>query len=174
MEWSLNDTNKNSCMPRRYRVIEIVVTCLILTASCKTEKHETVFQFYYYPDKNVYFAPLKKTFWYSLDGAKTWKTYTDNNVAEPLILGQKVVLSSAVPEIYKDNENHRRLYAGRLFVIDTADTSHLVADTAVGAVERSVTEVQKPKRTIVKEQNNKPKANSISKLINKIFGKHKR
>lgn len=146
--------------------LTIGVILLFFTAACSRGKPKEQLLFYYYPDKNIYYEPVKKEFWYSLNGAKSWKTFTNANNGEPVALGEKVVIYSSNTDVYKDNENHRKQYAGRLYAI--------IADSATSSVAPEVSErkvMQKRRSAGTKKTvNNKPK-NSFGKFIDKIFGK---
>jgi hypothetical protein len=148
------------------RVLSIL---LFFNLACGADKPKEGHQFYYYPQRNVYYDPVKKEFWYSLNGAKSWNRFSDSTNAEPRTLGAKVLISSADSEVYKNNESHRKLYAGVLLTIDVKDTS--VASPGPEAADRKV--IQK-KKTITRKKHvdQKPKK-GLGKLIDKIFGKHK-
>lgn len=147
----------------------IIQALLFFSLACNSDKHKGELQFYYYPTKNVYYDPVKKEFLYSLNGAKSWNTFTDTSVAEPATIGEKVVIFSKNREVYKDNENHRKLYGGKLFDISSADTDS--AAIAPEATERKVE--QKRKQMAVKRPVAKKTGNNIGRFFKKLFGKHR-
>ncbi|MCW3108261.1 MAG: hypothetical protein JWQ09_2767 [Segetibacter sp.] len=169
MEWSLNSIGKITGMFRGFYFIVLIISQLLFTIGCNSEKHKGELQFYYYPDKNVYYDPVKKDFWYSLNGTKSWSKFTNANNVEPATLGEKVVIYSSKADVYRDNENHRKLYAGRLYSISTGDTGIASIGPEVG--ERKVVQKRRPIAT-KKRVSNKPK-NSIGKFFDKILGKSK-
>ncbi len=126
-------------------------------------------QFYYYPDKNVYYDSGKKYFLYSLDGAKTWVKFNSTNSGQPVALGGKVLIYTSDPKVYNENEKHRKLYAGRLYAINTSDTVTSIASPEV--MERNKV-VKKRKPEVKRQVTDKPKS-GIGKFIDKIFRKKK-
>ncbi|MDQ6814895.1 MAG: hypothetical protein M3040_14260 [Bacteroidota bacterium] len=160
-------------MRRALFLFEIILILLFFNASCTTEKQKTELHFFYYPEKNVYYNPISKSFWYSLNGTKSWNTFTNGSLSEPTTLGRKIVINTISPEVFKDNENHRKLYAGKLLNINTIDSSQSKIKPVTEVVER--TTIKKRKSVAAKQptSNKQKKSNSIGKFINKIFGKHK-
>lgn len=156
-------------MTRGLYLIIMIAILLFFTAGCNSNKRSGELQFYYYPNKNVYYDPVKKEFLYSLNGSKSWSTFTDSNNTAPQTLGEKVVIYSTKPQVYRDNENHRKLYAGRLYAINIADTG--VVAIGPEASDRKVAQKRRPMET-KRRIGNKPK-NSFGKFIDKIFGKGK-
>ena len=142
---------------------------LCLLPACKDEQPKVDLQFNYYPEKNVYYDSLKKDFWYTLDGAKTWNKFTDPAISDPSNLGRKVIIHATDSQVYKENENHRKLHAGKLFAIRNGDTATSIVSNGPEVVER--VGIQK-KRVVTNRRAaaTKPK-NGIGKFINKIFGK---
>jgi hypothetical protein len=147
------------------RILSIL---LFFNLACGSNKVKEQHQYYYYPQKNVYFDPLKKEFWYSLNGAKSWNRFSDSNTVEPTTLGAKVLISSTDSEVYKNNESHRKLYAGALLTINVSDT--IDASPKPEVADRSV--VQKKKATTRKKPVEQKPKKGLGKFINKIFGKH--
>lgn len=137
---------------------------------CQQHESKINYQFYYYPEKNVYYDPIKKNFLYTLNGAKTWNVFTNPNTTEPTYLGKKVVINTADTVIYHENEGHRKLYAGKLFAITNDDSTVGKAVGSPEAVERAV--VTKRKTTVVRKRGTAKPKNSIGKFIDKIFGKN--
>lgn len=144
----------------------LLVALLFFSAACKNEQPKYDLEFYYYPEKNVYYDPAKKDFWYSLNGAKSWSSFKNNKNTEPTHLGQRVVIRSEKAEVFKDNENHRKIYAGRLYLInsDTANTAVVPEVSERKVIQKRSTQAGK-RRTTAKPKNN------IGKFIDKIFGK---
>lgn len=145
----------------------IIVILLFFIGACSSDKEKVEQLFYYYPDKNVYYDSLNKDFWFSLDGAKSWNRFTDSTGSEPKTLGSKIAIYSQESEVYKNNESHRKLYAGRLYTISGGDTSTLAVGPEVAerkVEEGKVTPRRKPARKYKK---------GIGKFLDNIFGKNK-
>ena len=142
---------------------------VLFVVSCQSSGSQDVNeenQFYYYPQKNVYFDVDKKTFFYSLDGAKSWDSITNAADKEPATLGEKIIVYSEDSKVYKDNAAHRKLYNGKLInIID--------ADTAFASALPEVTErkLQKKKTDDEKLEEDEP-IKGLNKFLNKLFGKH--
>lgn len=143
----------------------------IFALSCQNNNNQEdneKYEFYYYPKKNVYYDLDKKTFFYSLNGGKTWDSSINLSEKEPLTLGEKIIIYSSDYNIYKDNTAHRESYNGKLYNIADTDTASTLAKQEVTErrlIKKSTTEV-KPK-----EEEDKPKK-GLKKLFDKIFGKH--
>lgn len=167
MEWSLNNISKNAGMYRN-AYFTLVIIFLLFFINCNTKKPDNKLSYYYYPDKNVYYDPANKIYFYSLDGTKNWSTFAANNT-NPDLLGEKVIVYSNTTEVYRDNENHRKLYKGRLYDINTTISTFNTTTTEVA--ERKV----EHKKTLVpvKVFETKKQKKGIGKFISKIFGKHK-
>lgn len=168
MEWSLNSIRKNSRMTGRFYFLVMMAIPLFFSLSCNSNSHKNELLFYYFPQKNVYYNPASKAFLYSLNGAKSWSTFTAANNTQPTTLGNKVEIYSKNAEVYRDNESHRKLYGGRLYNITTIDTAIAMEPEAV---EREVEQTRKVSSSR-RAANRKP-ATGIGKFIDKIFGKHK-
>lgn len=125
-------------------------------------------QFYYYPQKNIYFSVEKKTYYYSINGGKTWDSVTSVLDKEPQTLGGKIVVYSAGERIYEDNATHRKLYNGSLINIVNSDT--VVASVIPEATERKV---QKEKTADDKLEEDEP-IRGLTKFLKKVFGKHEK
>jgi hypothetical protein len=168
MEWSLNSIPKVTGMIKQFQVFEILILWFFCLA-CSNNKVKDDLQFYYYPEKNVYYESAKRTFFYSLDGTRSWAKYKSASSTEPGTLGDKVLIHSLDSNVYNENEKHRKLYAGRLYAINMSNT--VTAITSAEVVERNIA-VSKRKLEVKKRVANKPKS-GIGKFINKIFGKKK-
>ena len=124
--------------------------------------------YYYYPKKNVYYDAGGRRFIYSVDGGNTWSSFTTNENADVVTLGEKVLIEGADSLVYVQNEEHRRLYAGQLykFNISSAD-----AGVAATVTERKIVEKKKVIGSPKKAE--KPKK-GLGKFFDKIFGKGKK
>ena len=156
-------------MKRVLLLIIIIVSTVFFAVSCQGNNSQDVDeenQFYYYPQKNVYFDVDKKAFFYSLDGGKSWDSITNAADKEPQTLGEKIIVYSVDSRVYKDNAAHRKLYNGRLIDIIDADTAF--ASALPEATERKV---QKKKTDDEKLEEDEP-IKGLNKFLNKLFGKH--
>lgn len=147
----------------------MIVSLELLTLSCRNairEEEKEDYEFYYYPEKNVYYDVEKKSFFYSLDGAKTWDSIMSTSNKEPATLGEKVIIYSPDNHIYKDNPGHRKLYNGNLYDIPDG----LSASAAPEVTERKITK-KSVTGTKQKPAEDKPKR-GLKKFLEKIFGKH--
>jgi deoxyxylulose-5-phosphate synthase len=147
----------------------MVMSIGLFALSCQSSGSQEVneeYQFYYYPQKNVYFDVEKKSFYYSLNGGKSWDSLASTSDQEPLTLGDKIIVYSADNRVYKDNAAHRKLYNGRLINIADADTSFVSAMPEVAARKL-------PKRKTAQDtlEENEP-IKGLTKFLYKIFGKH--
>lgn len=137
---------------------------------CKSEQHHKgELQFYYYPGKNVYYDPSGNYFLYSLNGAMNWKRLNNLSESEPNILGEKIVIYTSDPEIYKENNSHRKLYNGILYAINTNDPSTF---NGAEVIEQKKVISKKKATTVQTDEIKKPKS-GIGKFLHKIFGKKK-
>ncbi|MCW3081413.1 hypothetical protein [Segetibacter sp.] len=155
-------------MVRGLYLQRIISILLFFFVACGSDKSDVKPQFYYYPNKNVYYDSLKKNFWFSLNGGKSWNRFTDSTGSEPKTLGSKVAVYTEDSEVYKNNESHRKLYAGKLYSISVVDTS---TSTGPEVAERKV--VEEGRATTRKKSAVKKSKKGIGKFLNKIFGKRK-
>ena len=169
MEWSLKSFVKIASMSKRGYHIVSLLSLLFLFISCSENNQVAKAEYYYYPQKNVYYDPVKKSFLYSLDGTKSWNSFINSRNAQPAFLGEKIIIKADGENVYTDNSKHRKLYGGELIDISSppSDTSF----TGPEADERQIIPAKK-QVAVRKAANTKPK-NSIGKFVNKLFGKLK-
>lgn len=147
----------------------MVIDLFALSCRDMQEEEKEDYEFYYYPQKNVYYDVEKNNFYYSLNGGKTWDSITNTSGNDPGTLGKKVIIRSLVEEVYKDNETHRNLYKGKLYNFIYADTA--LASAAPEVNERKVIKKGNTTEVIPIPEEDKPKK-GLKKFLNKIFGKH--
>ncbi len=111
--------------------------------------------FYYYPQKNVYFDPSSKKYFYSLDGGQSWDSLGARS-ENPAALGPRVIVTSAIRDIWKNNLDHRKEFNASVINIPPGDSLQVT--------ERRVT-----KRSTVAPPEKKEKRNFLQRL----FGKKK-
>lgn len=158
-------------MKRILLLIIIFASIELFALSCQNSnvtKDKEGYEFYYYPEKNVYYSLEKKNFFYSLDGGKTWDSIVNPSGNDPGTLGEKVVIKSLAEDVYKSNETHRNLYKGKLYNITAGETG--VALSAPEVTERKEAEKSKAESK-PKAAEEKPKK-GLKKFLNKIFGRH--
>ncbi|MGI8636528.1 MAG: hypothetical protein ACR2KZ_14120, partial [Segetibacter sp.] len=143
---------------------------LFFLMGCRDDKHEEKLAFYYYPKKNVYYYPTENYFLYSLDSGKSWSKFNNVSPQEPNTLGEKLIIYTSNTDIYKDNDNHRRLYNGTLYAINTKESGNL--SNGVEVIEQKKV-ILKKKVATEKKSETKTSKTAIGKFINKIFGKKK-
>ena len=156
-------------MKRVFLFMMSIMGTVLFTVSCQSNDSQDANeenQFYYYPQKNIYFDVDKKIFFYSLDGGKSWDSVTNAGDREPATLGEKIIVYSADRKVYKDNVSHRKLYNGKLINIIDSDTAF--ASTLPEVAERKV---QKKKTDDEKLEEDEP-IKGLNKFLNKLFGKH--
>ncbi len=98
-------------MKRVFWLVIMIGGLQLFALSCRNNKQDEKkddYEFYYYPEKNVYYDVEKKNFFYSLDGGKTWDSTINPSGNDPGTLGKKVIIRS-LGEVYNDNETHRNL-----------------------------------------------------------------
>jgi hypothetical protein len=144
-----------------------IAAIAMFTLSCNSSTQNRELEYYYYPQKNVYYNTQTNRFYYSLNGAKSWDSTQNNTDGLPGTLGDRIVINSANSRIFEENEIHRRKYVGSLF--DFSQTG-AIASTALAATERK-TGVRKT--AAIKKEQEKPKK-GIGKFFSKLFGKDKK
>ncbi len=150
--------------------ITISIAFLTLQISCNSGKQKQEVKFYYYPRTNVYFDVDKKNYIYSLDGGRSWGIINNSIDKEPATLGKRVVIYSPTDSIWKENESHRRQYAGTLYNIvreaNMASTAGVVTErkTASKSVRLKTIRRKAPAQKPEKKRN----------FFEKIFGKNKK
>jgi hypothetical protein len=105
----------------------ILITASVAFSSCNkiTQKK---FEFFYYPQLNVYFDVAAREYFFSLDSGKTWDSVYSNTNAEPATLGNKQILYSDTHAIWDSNEEHLKQYNGHAINIIYSDTVSVTQD----------------------------------------------
>jgi hypothetical protein len=172
MEWSLNRFYTNTTGMKRILLFVRTFVCLaFVLIACNNKEAKIASVIYYYPKANMYYKVAEKSYIYSLDGGRTWLNITDTADKAPMTLGAKVLLTSTTDSIWKENEVHRKLYAGTLYNLTGKDTAKVIAITKV-TERKAVRKSSKPKAKKVEEKETKRKK-PIKKFFQKIFGKRK-
>lgn len=169
---SLNDIGvRIRCNSSTILLITILVSIQFAVVSCRPhsqQEEKEKIEFYYYPNKNVYYNVNKKSFLYSLNGGKTWDSVINTAGTEPATLGEKIIVHNNNDQIYKANAAHRKMYNGHLYNIVDRDTVLATAAPEITEhnIQKKVTDI-KPIATEEKQ------VKGLRKFLNKIFGKHK-
>ena len=167
MEWSLNTTLKKR-MKQAVMFIGMCMSIWTLTFlfACNNQAANKKLEFYYYPDKNIYYDVANKTYLYSLDGAKTWGEVPGD--LKESSLGEKKIIYTTTDSVWKDNEAHRKMYAGTLFNVVKED-----ADTTSAGPEIKERKVVKKSAPKVAKTEQKKKKQPVRDFFKKVFGKKK-
>jgi len=147
--------------------IVLIVSLIIVVVACNDNEENTGNKYYYYPQKNVYYDVNQQKFYYSVDGSKSWQTFTGIADTDVLPLGEKVEIYSNDTLIYKDNDNHRKLYEGRLYNLNIANTDLVSVVPAVVSERRTSVK----KIPVAKEKKEEKTKKGFGKILGKIFGK---
>lgn len=158
----------NVRMMRKVSGILFVVAffLMMVTQGCSEKVDVTKYEFYYYPNVNMYYDVTAGQFIYSLDSARTWNSINEMTREQPATLGTATILHSDDREIWKQNEEHRRLYGGTIFNILTQENKY-------ASVKEEVKERKAPVRT-TKAIQEEPKKKGLAKFFKNIFGKKKK
>jgi len=122
-----------------------------------------VYSFYYYPKPNVYYNRETKQYAF-VTPEGTWQTGNNLPFAVALESEKKVALTGPYPEIWKNNERHRMVYAASLY----ASASDLRQPPAKVATVQPV----KPKELEGSEEDVK-KESGVKRFFKKLFKKKK-
>jgi hypothetical protein len=142
-----------------------------LQISCNSSTKKQEVKFYYYPRTNVYFDVARKDYIYSLDGGRTWGIINNPIDKEPATLGKRVVMYSADDSIWKQNDVHRRQYAGTLYNIIREDN---LASSGGIVTERKTAAYKSARPRTISNRPAVQKPEKKQNFFEKIFGKHKK
>ena len=85
--------------------------------ACNDNKNEVQYEFEYYPERNIYYNVATSTFFYSLNGSKTWDSMHTDAKADLKALGKKEKIFTKTSEVWKDNATHLEMYDGKVYNI---------------------------------------------------------
>ncbi len=104
-------------------------------------------EFFYYPQRNIYFDVANSQYFFSLDGGKTWDSLSSRTNGEPATLGNKQILYSDTHAIWNNNQAHLKQYNGHATNIVEEDTVAVnqdeVADRKIKKVKSATTDSNK-------------------------------
>jgi hypothetical protein len=121
-----------------------------------------IYSFYYYPKPNVYYNRDTREYAF-IDPEGNWQTSNSLPYAISLESEKKVALTGNYPEIWKDNEQHRMVYAVSLYA-SSADLEQPAIKTQAPRPHASLEPVDK------KEEKKEP---GLKRFFKKIFKKKK-
>jgi hypothetical protein len=104
------------------------------------------FEFFYYPERNVYYDVSNSMYLYSLDGGTTWDSLHAKMNKDSATLGSKEIIYSTTPDIWTDNETHIKQYNGHAINItgnDSLSQNDLAAERKAKKVKVSATNSEK-------------------------------
>jgi hypothetical protein len=140
----------------------LLAGCLLSCKSFQQKNGDN--EYYYFPDKNIYYDVSRAMYLFSLDSGKTWDSLPASSETVPPVLGDKQVVYSNTDPVWTNNESDRAQYDGTLLNI-VNELSLKPAET-----EGKVTVKSKPSNTPATKERKRP----IKKFFDKIFGKKKK
>jgi hypothetical protein len=169
VEWSLSTVCQSTGMARVIILIFFIVGLTLIFVGCNTSDNRLKHKFYYFPDKNVYYDIANQKFFYSLDEAQSWQTYTTSENTNAASLGKKIEIVSDDSLVYSNNEAHRKSYGGNMYKFNFKNPS-LVANTP----EVSERKIAIRKTIVTRPKIEKKEKKGLGKFIAKLFGKSKK
>lgn len=119
------------------------------------------YEFYYYPEKNIYYDVVNKEYIYSLDGGQTWDSLFVAAEKEPATLGTKRILHSNQHSIWLNNAEHIQQFNGRAVNVLASDTT---------ASNQALVAERKIKKTVT-TQPQKKEPEKKPGFFKRLFGK---
>lgn len=96
--------------------------CLSFFA-CNNAGSSKKFEFYYYPDRNIYYDVANAEFVYSVNGGKTWETFKKELGKDPATLGSREIIYSDSQQPWNNNAADIEKYKGKIFSVSDEDTT---------------------------------------------------
>ena len=119
--------------------------CCMMMLSCD-DIGQKKFEFFYYPERNVYYDVTNSMYLYSLDGGTTWDSLHTKMNKDSVTLGSKETIYSTTPDIWTNNEAHIKQYNGHTINItgnDSLSQNDLAAERKAKKVKASATNSEK-------------------------------
>lgn len=138
--------------------------------ACNPKQDNREFKFYYYPEKNIYYDVANKSYVYSLDSGRTWKSIADSSGEDPGTMGKRVIISSATDSVWNANEMYSKKYGGSLYNLIGKDTGLALRHTEITEKKK----FKKTKTIVVRNNDEKPKKKGLRRFFEKLFGKRNR
>jgi hypothetical protein len=117
--------------------------------------------FYYYPAANVYYDPTRHHYIFLDSTAKTWKESNELPDSIKNSLDKNVVLNNITPPVWKNNEQHRMVYAASLYA------------NATDFKEKPVKKEPVPDKDTAEKKEDQQKEKGIKGFFKKLFKKKK-
>lgn len=152
-------------------ILSIWFVTVNISCSSSSNKQKQEVKFYYYPKTNVYFDVTKKKYIYSLDSGKTWSNISITSDKESPTLGKRLIIYSTTDSIWKQNEAHRKQYAGTLYNIINEDN---IAPVGSEVTERRFAHNKSIRSKASAYNAPPPKPEKKRTFFQKIFGKSKK
>lgn len=121
-------------------------------------------EYYYFPEKNMYYDASKEMYLFSLDSGKTWDSLQNPLDEIPPLLGKKEVMYSSSTPLWANNETHLAQFKGKQFNVINEESLRPVA-------KRDVKTVSANQSTSRGKQEKNTKKRPLKKFFAKIFGK---
>ncbi|MEO8712399.1 MAG: hypothetical protein ABI405_09770 [Parafilimonas sp.] len=104
------------------------------------------FEFFYYPERNVYYDVTNSMYLYSLDGGTTWDSLHAKMNKDSTTLGSKEIIYSTSPGVWADNDAHIQQYNGHIINItgnDSLSQNDLAAERKAKKIKAAATKSEK-------------------------------
>ncbi|MEO6232583.1 MAG: hypothetical protein ABJB11_05490 [Ferruginibacter sp.] len=142
--------------------------------SCKQNMLSKEDGFYYFPQKNIYYDGKKATYYFSLNGGRTWDSSKQAGDDAMTVLGTKISLTRPVQQPWANNDSDLTIYHGILLNVVNARTNLLVTEDSLSRIKPEIIpEPQQDPVSAQDQQEESPPKKGLRKLIDKIFGKKK-
>ncbi len=144
------------------------LACFVLLCSCNTaEQKNGAYEFYYYPEKNLYYNTATATYFYSLDGGLVWDSAKRVAGTDDAMFGKNETISSPVKDVWKENTLHRQKFNSKVYnIIRSGDGANAAA--------YNVAEKKAIRKSGVSSVGQAPKKKGLKKFLDNIFGKKKK
>jgi hypothetical protein len=117
-------------------------------------------QYYFFPKANVYFDTVNRDYVFMSGDGRTWTTSKEIPAAMQDMMDKSVFLDSFSQPVWKENQNHRLIYAAKLYA-SPEDTVEQKPAPVVQAPPPGDGSTKKEKK-------------GIRKFFDKLFGKKKK
>ncbi|TDH26571.1 hypothetical protein EXU57_10805 [Segetibacter sp. 3557_3] len=151
-----------------FRLASLLLPVLLLAAGCSTQPGEEQTEVHFYPDKNVYFNPENRFYYYSVNAGRTWDSLRVPGNQDPLLLGSRTVITNPPTRFYAQNKLHRQSYNAIVYnLVSNTDSAGMSTITERKLPKKSDSEKAKP-------EEEKEKKRGLKKFFDKLFGKKKK
>ena len=165
--------NKQPVMYHQFRRLintSLLFIYIFIFFSCKqaSSPKADAAGFYYFPETNIYLDAASKTYFYSLDSARTWSSYTAAEHIGDFPAGQKFQVTAENNQpVWTQNASHLKKYNGTNLAILSADTgTYNIQEVLAESGDKTIKEKVTP--SLVNEEKKK------SNFFQRLFGKKKK